>query len=109
MDAGMTERESVALLGTGLREGHGWLQMSTVGVEGAERAAELLDAPVLGSQPAAEGGTLIVLGSGPDDVRERVAPVLHAVSARTVWLGEAGAGQRLKLVANACVLVLVER
>src|SRR5215218_840368 len=82
MDAGMTERESVA---------------------------GLLDAPVLGSQPAAEGGTLIVLGSGPDDVRERVAPVLHAVSARTVWLGEAGAGQRLKLVANACVLALVER
>jgi 3-hydroxyisobutyrate dehydrogenase len=93
-----------------------WVQMSTVGVEGAERCAGLatehgvvlVDAPVLGSRQPAEDGSLTVLASGPDDVRERVEPLFDAVGARTWWLGEAGSGQRLKLVANTWVVALVE-
>ena len=93
-----------------------WVQMSTVGIEGAERCAELaaehgvvlVDAPVLGSRQPAEDGSLTVLASGPDDVRERVDPVFDAVGTRTWWLGEAGSGQRLKLVANTWVLTVVE-
>ena len=42
-------------------------------------------------QPA-EQGKLLVLASGPEDVRERVEPVFDAVGAKTLWLGEAGAG-----------------
>jgi 3-hydroxyisobutyrate dehydrogenase len=37
-----------------------------------------------------------------------VNPLFDAVAARTWWLGEAGSGQRLKLVANTWVLALVE-
>jgi 3-hydroxyisobutyrate dehydrogenase len=93
-----------------------WVQMSTVGVEGAERCAALaaehgvtlVDAPVLGTRQPAEEGKLTVLASGPDGVRERVDPLFDAVGARTFWLGEAGSGQRLKLVANTWVLALVE-
>jgi 3-hydroxyisobutyrate dehydrogenase len=93
-----------------------WLQMSTVGVDGAERCAaladergvRLVDAPVLGSRQPAEEGALIVLASGPEDVRERVEPLFDAVASRTWWLGEAGSGQRLKLVANTWVLTIVE-
>jgi len=93
-----------------------WVQMSTVGVEGAERCAALaadhgvtlVDAPVLGSRQPAEEGALIVLASGPDGVRARVDPLFDAVGARTWWLGEAGSGQRLKLVANTWVLAIVE-
>ena len=93
-----------------------WIQASTVGIEGAERCAALaaergvayVDAPVLGTRQPAEEGKLIVLASGPEDVRDRVDPVFDAVGARTLWLGEAGAGQRLKLVANTWVLALVE-
>jgi len=93
-----------------------WVQMSTVGVEGAERCATLaaehgvalVDAPVLGSRQPAEDGALIVLASGPEQVRERVDPLFDAVGARTWWLGEAGSGQRLKLVANTWVLAVVE-
>jgi 3-hydroxyisobutyrate dehydrogenase len=93
-----------------------WIQASTVGIEGAERCAALaaergaayVDAPVLGTRQPAEEGKLTILASGPDDVRDRVAPVFDAVGARTWWLGEAGAGQRLKLVANTWVLALVE-
>jgi 3-hydroxyisobutyrate dehydrogenase len=37
-----------------------------------------------------------------------VAPVLDAIGSRTVWLGEAGAGSALKLVANGWVLTVLE-
>jgi len=93
-----------------------WIQASTVGLDGSERCAELaaergavlVDAPVLGSRQPAEDGKLTVLASGPADVRDRVDHVFDAIGARTWWLGEAGAGQRLKLVANAWVMALVE-
>jgi 3-hydroxyisobutyrate dehydrogenase len=93
-----------------------WIQASTVGIEGGERCAALaaergvayVDAPVLGTRQPAEEGKLTVLASGPADVRERVDPLFDAVGAKTWWLGEAGAGQRLKLVANTWVLALVE-
>jgi 3-hydroxyisobutyrate dehydrogenase len=90
--------------------------MSTVGLEGTERCAALaaehgvalVDAPVLGTKQPAEQGKLIVLASGPEEQHERVAPVFDAVGARTMWLGEAGAGTRLKLVANQWVFAVVE-
>jgi 3-hydroxyisobutyrate dehydrogenase len=93
-----------------------WIQASTVGIEGGERCAALaaehgvayVDAPVLGTRQPAEAGKLTVLASGAAEVRDRVEPVFDAVGATTWWLGEAGAGQRLKLVANTWVLALVE-
>jgi 3-hydroxyisobutyrate dehydrogenase len=93
-----------------------WLQQSTVGVEGNDRlaalAAELglvyLDAPVLGTKGPAEAGQLTVLASGPDEARDAVVPVLDAIGAKTLWLGPAGQGSRLKLVANSWVLTIVE-
>jgi 3-hydroxyisobutyrate dehydrogenase len=93
-----------------------WLQMSTVGEAGTERCADfaeqhgltLIDAPVLGTkQPAAEG-KLVVLASGPEAARERVQPIFDAVGQKTIWVGEAGAGTRLKLVANSWVLTVTE-
>lgn len=91
-----------------LAEGGVWLQMSTVGTEGSERLEELaaehgvayVDAPVLGTRRPAEQGQLIVLASGPEEVRERCRPLFEAVSSKTPWLGPAGAGSRLKLVVN---------
>jgi 3-hydroxyisobutyrate dehydrogenase len=88
------------------------LQTSTVGVEGAERlagvAAELglryVDAPVQGTRQPAEQGTLVVLASGPEDTRELLAPVLGAIGSDVLWLGDAGAGSRLKLATNAFVV-----
>lgn len=92
-----------------------WLQMSTVGVEGNERLARLaeesgvsyVDAPVLGTKQPAEQGQLIVLASGPEEVREKCEPVFDAVGSRTVWLGEAGAGSSLKLVVNNWIVGLL--
>ena len=67
-----------------------------------------MDAPVLGTRKPAEDGALVVLASGPEPVRDRVAPVLDAIGSRTMWVGEAGAGSRLKLAANAWVFTVVE-
>ena len=98
-----------------LAEGAVWLQMSTVGERGratlAHRAAEngvaFVDAPVLGTKAPAERGQLVVLASGPELVREKCEPVFGAVGGKTVWLGEAGEGSRLKLVVNNWIVGLL--
>ena len=100
----------------GSRDGAIWLQMSTIGIEGTERCAALadqhglvlVDAPVVGTKKPAEEGKLTVLASGPEEARERCEPILDAIGQQTVWLGEAGAGTRMKLVINSWLLSLVE-
>ena len=87
-----------------------WVQMSTIGVEGIERVATivdaerpdviLLDAPVSGSKVPAEQGQLTIFASGPEGVRSRVDPLFEALGQRTIWVGAVGAGSRLKLVNN---------
>jgi 3-hydroxyisobutyrate dehydrogenase len=98
-----------------LSDGGVWLQMSTVGIEGTERleglaresGVALVDAPVLGTKAPAEGGQLIVLASGPEEVRERSEAVFEPMASKVVWLGEAGAGSRLKLVVNNWIVGLL--
>jgi 3-hydroxyisobutyrate dehydrogenase len=93
-----------------------WLQMSTVGEAGTERCAEvaqkqgvtLIDAPVLGTKQPAEEGKLVILASGPQEAAEHVQPIFDAVGQKTIWVGEAGAGTRMKMVANSWVLTVVE-
>jgi 3-hydroxyisobutyrate dehydrogenase len=92
-----------------------WIQMSTIGLDGTERCAELaddrdvtfVDAPVLGTRAPAEEGKLIVLGSGPESARPAVDPVFEAVGARTQWLGEAGTATRAKVVINSWIVGIV--
>ena len=98
-----------------LADGAVWLQMSTVGERGNENLARLaaendvayVDAPVLGTKAPAEQGQLVVLASGPEDARRKSEPVFDAVGSKTVWLGEAGEGSRLKLVVNNWIVGLL--
>lgn len=91
-----------------------WLQCSTVGPEGADRTVAragdldlvLVDCPVLGTKEPAEKGALVLLASGPEEVRERLAPVFDALGSKTLWLGEAGAGSRLKMACNAWLFMV---
>jgi 3-hydroxyisobutyrate dehydrogenase len=93
-----------------------WLQMSTIGESGTDRCADLarsrgiafVDAPVLGTRQPAEEGKLVVLASGPGELADPLQPVFDAVGQRTMWVGEAGAGSRLKLVTNCWVVMVVE-
>ncbi len=91
-----------------------WLQTSTVGIDESEKLAEtatkhgvsFVDAPVTGTRQPAENGQLTVLAAGRRD--ERLDPVLDAISAKVVWVGDRpGDGHRLKLVMNAWVLTVV--
>jgi 3-hydroxyisobutyrate dehydrogenase len=95
-----------------------WVQMSTIGVAGIDRVAAvagaerpdviLLDAPVSGSKDPAERGQLTIFASGPGEARARVTPLFDALGQRTIWVGEAGAGTRLKLVNNTWLAFATE-
>lgn len=99
----------------GAEDGLLWLQMSTIGIEGTERCAELaerhgvglVDAPVLGTREPAEQAKLVILASGPSDAEERCQPLFDAVGQRTLWLGDAGAGTRGKVATNSWVVGVV--
>jgi 3-hydroxyisobutyrate dehydrogenase len=62
-----------------------------------------VDSPVLGTKAPAENGKLVVLASGPAEAREAATPVFDAIGSRTIWLGPAGTGSRLKMVVNSWV------
>lgn len=89
------------------------IEMSTIGPD-AVRAlrdrlqshVDLLDAPVLGSVRQATEGTLKVFVGGDRDVFERNRPILEHLGPPR-HLGPLGAGAAMKLVANACLGVLM--
>jgi 3-hydroxyisobutyrate dehydrogenase len=93
-----------------------WAQMGTIGIDATDRCADLaqrhgttfVDAPVLGTLKPAEDGALTVLASGPDDAVARCSPIFRAVGQKTIRLGPAGQGTRLKLSINAWVLALTQ-
>jgi 3-hydroxyisobutyrate dehydrogenase len=94
-----------------------WAQMGTIGIEGTERlksevasarpAVAFVDAPVTGSREPARTGGLLILASGPERTQAVLEPVFEALG-RTVWLGEAGSGSRMKLVLNTWLAFEVE-
>jgi 3-hydroxyisobutyrate dehydrogenase len=95
-----------------------WAQMGTVGIDAiadldaavAARRPDVrfVDAPVSGSRAPAEAGELVVLASGPEVARAIVDPVFSVLGHRTLWLGAAGAGTRMKLVLNTWLAFEVE-
>ena len=93
-----------------------WLQMSTIGEAATDDCIELasdhelafVDSPVLGTKEPAEQGELVILASGPDRVKERVEPIFAVVGKRSMWVGAAGDGTRLKLATNSWLLAVVE-
>jgi 3-hydroxyisobutyrate dehydrogenase len=113
---------SAVTLGKGvlaaLRPGAAWVQMGTIGPRATDELAAtasnrrpdvlFVDAPVSGTRGPAEAGQLQILASGPEQARALLAPVFSAIGSRTLWLGAAGAGSRMKLVLNTWLAFLVE-
>ena len=92
---------------SGLSAGATVIVMSTIGPRAVrsldERLAEsglfLLDAPVSGGVARAEGGDLLIMVGGPEEVFEGQRPVLEAMGSTVARCGEeAGDGQAVKLV-----------
>jgi 3-hydroxyisobutyrate dehydrogenase len=66
----------------------------------AAQGSSFIDAPVLGSRPQAEAGQLIHLIGGTASDISRAEPVLAAMGAKQLHVGDAGQGAALKLIAN---------
>jgi 3-hydroxyisobutyrate dehydrogenase-like beta-hydroxyacid dehydrogenase len=62
-----------------------------------------VDAPVSGSVPAVEAGTLLVMAGGDPGAVEAAQQVLEAFARRVLRVGGAGAGQAMKLAVNLVV------
>lgn len=96
---------------TALRAGALICDLGTSGVAAAYRLAgtlsaaalQFVDAPVSGSVLAVEGGSLLVMASGDPAAIERVSPVLAAFAGKVTYVGQAGAGQAMKLAVNLVV------
>lgn len=91
---------------SGVRSSTTVIEMSTVGPAAVSRLASvlpkgtgLLDAPVLGSLPEAESGSLRIFVGGPASLVDRWTPLLSTVGS-PLHAGPLGAGTAAKLVAN---------
>jgi 3-hydroxyisobutyrate dehydrogenase-like beta-hydroxyacid dehydrogenase len=96
----------------GLTAAKPWIDMSTVSPSVsrklARRARELgaamLDAPVSGSVPQVQSGTLTIMVGGDEEAYRRVEPILRELGTPT-HVGENGHGLALKLAINISLAV----
>jgi 3-hydroxyisobutyrate dehydrogenase-like beta-hydroxyacid dehydrogenase len=111
----------------GLRRDAVVLEMSTIAPSTVRSVAPwvtaagaaFLDAPVSGSVSTVESGQLLIMVGGDAADLDRARPVLEALAAKILHVGELGAGATMKLAVNAIVhglnaslaesLVLAER
>jgi 3-hydroxyisobutyrate dehydrogenase-like beta-hydroxyacid dehydrogenase len=85
------------------------VDMSTIAPTDTRRIAErleehqirMMDAPVTGSSPRAEAGTLTIMAGGEPEDFERVKPLLESMGELIVHVGELGQGEMLKLINNS--------
>ena len=90
------------------------VDMGTSGVESAKALASALaskniafiDAPVSGSVATIAAHQLLVMASGDKAVIEQITPVFSVFAKKTAYLGQAGAGQAMKLAVNLIVHTL---
>lgn len=97
---------------SGAAPGTLFVDMSTIAPSAAEEIGARLerlgmafvDAPVTGSSPAADSGTLTIMAGGETADVERALPALAAMGALVRHVGPRGHGQRVKLVNNAVAI-----
>jgi 3-hydroxyisobutyrate dehydrogenase-like beta-hydroxyacid dehydrogenase len=71
-----------------------------IGERLADDGVAFLEAPVSGSRPKAEDGTLTIMVGGAEEDFERARPPLDAMGERIVHVGPQGHGQLAKLLTN---------
>jgi 3-hydroxyisobutyrate dehydrogenase-like beta-hydroxyacid dehydrogenase len=67
----------------------------------AERNVRMIDAPVTGSSPRAEAGTLTIMVGGEQADFQRAKPLLESMGELIVHVGALGQGEMLKLINNS--------
>jgi 3-hydroxyisobutyrate dehydrogenase-like beta-hydroxyacid dehydrogenase len=89
------------------------VDMSTIGPSAARRIGDaladhrvrFLDAPVTGSSPKAEDGTLTIMVGGEESDFARAQPLFEAMGELIVHVGRLGDGQMVKVINNAVAAV----
>jgi 3-hydroxyisobutyrate dehydrogenase-like beta-hydroxyacid dehydrogenase len=97
------------LAGASAGDGRLLVDMSTIGPQDARTAAQIvaadgwsfMDAPVTGSSPKAQDGTLTIMAGGSAADFERARPLLETMGALVLHVGDTGQGQMVKLINNA--------
>ncbi len=97
----------------GAREGSLIIDMSTISPHTtrtiaaslAEKGVDMLDAPISGGSEGAAKGTLSIMIGGDAEQVERAMPALQAMGKAITHVGDAGAGQTVKLVNQILVVV----
>jgi 3-hydroxyisobutyrate dehydrogenase-like beta-hydroxyacid dehydrogenase len=92
----------------GLSPGKIYVDMSTVhprlardlAVRAAASGAQMLEAPVSGSIPAAQSGTLIIYVGGPADALETVRPIFEILGQKIIHVGANGEAVTMKIAIN---------
>lgn len=97
----------------GARKGLLCVDMSTIAPSDTRRigaalgrqGVALLDAPVTGSSPKAQDGTLTIMAGGERADFERARPLLEAMGELVVHVGALGQGEMLKVINNALAAI----
>jgi 3-hydroxyisobutyrate dehydrogenase len=97
----------------GLAEGSLVVDMSTIAPSAVkqianrlrERGIGFVDAPVTGSKPRAEDGTLTIMAGGSDEDFARAKPLFEAMGKLIVHCGPSGHGAMVKLLNNALAAI----
>jgi 3-hydroxyisobutyrate dehydrogenase len=76
-------------------------QTRRIGAQLREREARMLDAPVTGSSPRAEDGSLTIMVGGEREDFLRARPLLETMGRLVVHVGDLGQGEALKLINNS--------
>lgn len=92
----------------GITAGKRFVDMSTVDEETSKeisaavlaKGGRFLEAPVSGSKGPALQGQLVILTAGDKALQEEAQPCFDILGKKTFFLGDVGAGARMKLVVN---------
>lgn len=68
--------------------------------QAAQHGVALVDAPVSGGAPGAAAGTMTIMAGGSSEALEIARPVFETFANKIIQLGDAGAGQKAKLLNN---------
>lgn len=94
-----------------VRKGQIFVEMSTISpsvssniaLQIESKGADMLDCPVVKSQPAAISGTLGIYVGGKEDVYAKVKDILSCMGCNIIHMGGHGAGLTMKILHNALV------
>ena len=93
------------------RKGQIWIDMSTISPATNQKVAkelegtgvEILDCPVVKSQPAAVKGELGIYVGGKKEIYENAKPILSCMGKNIIYMGGHGAGLQMKILHNGLV------